>query len=90
MHYPSLYSPTLITENPIFKIVEEPVKDTKKNIACCYNEKKEIHMVERAIPTPRNGEVLLRVRSVFARFPRIRQFRPLRNGGIQFFEEIIA
>ncbi|KIY49955.1 GroES-like protein [Fistulina hepatica ATCC 64428] len=61
---PEIYNPRKVLDSPEFKIFapgEQPAKDA--NIACFYNDKKEIHLVQKPKPKPGPGQVLLHVRA---------------------------
>ncbi|KAJ9092708.1 hypothetical protein QFC19_008633 [Naganishia cerealis] len=64
------YDPRKILDHPEFKVltsaeVEGYVSagDKEVNLACCYNEKKEVHLVRKPTLGPGRGEVLLHVRA---------------------------
>lgn len=64
------YDPSKILNHPDFKVltqeeIDEYVKkgDKKTNLACCYNEKKEVHLVRKPTLKPGKGEVLIHVRA---------------------------
>jgi len=64
--YESRYDPTLVLKHPEFKILpqdDSSLKDEKKNIACTYNEKHEVNMVNKPMPSVGKGECLVHVRA---------------------------
>jgi L-iditol 2-dehydrogenase len=64
--YESRYDPKIILNHPEFKILN-PANDSKvlddkeKNIACTYNEKHEVSMVNKPRPTAGKGECVVHV-----------------------------
>ncbi|CED84470.1 l-arabinitol 4-dehydrogenase [Phaffia rhodozyma] len=61
-----LYDPTKILQHPEFKIYEDVAdvpQDGKTNLACCYNQHKQIRMVRKPHPTPGPGQVVVHVRA---------------------------
>ncbi|KAI9609064.1 hypothetical protein KEM48_003071 [Puccinia striiformis f. sp. tritici PST-130] len=71
----ALYDPRIVLDSEEFEILKEPAKvqqysKSNKNIACCYNEKKQasfsslfILMVNKPMPKLHPGQVLLHVRA---------------------------
>ncbi|KAI7953433.1 hypothetical protein MJO28_005980 [Puccinia striiformis f. sp. tritici] len=64
----ALYDPRIVLDSEEFEILKEPAKvqqysKSNKNIACCYNEKKQILMVNKSMPKLHPGQVLLHVRA---------------------------
>lgn len=64
------YDPSKILNHPDFKVltqqeIDEYVKkgDKETNLACCYNAKKEVHLVRKPTLRPGKGEVLIHVRA---------------------------
>jgi L-iditol 2-dehydrogenase len=64
------YDPSKILNHPEFKVltqseIDEYVKkgDKETNLACCYNAKKEVHLVRKPTLRPGKGEVLIHVRA---------------------------
>ncbi|KAA1072506.1 hypothetical protein PGT21_002292 [Puccinia graminis f. sp. tritici] len=65
---PALYDPKIVLESSEFKVLDDPVELSKcsaanENIACCYNDKKQIHMVKKPMPKLHPGQVLLHIRA---------------------------
>jgi L-iditol 2-dehydrogenase len=64
--YESRYDPTVILNHPEFKILkpdDKALEDKEKNIACTYNEKHEVSMVNKPRPTAGKGECVVHVRA---------------------------
>jgi len=62
---PELYDPNLVLQSPSFRILgegERP-KDKGVNIACFTNPNHDLHIVEKPIPKPGKGQVLLHIRA---------------------------
>ncbi|KAA1074931.1 hypothetical protein PGT21_024882 [Puccinia graminis f. sp. tritici] len=64
----ALYDPRIVLDSEEFEILNEPAQvqrysESNKNIACCYNEKKQILMVKKPMPKLHPGQVLLRIRA---------------------------
>ncbi|KAI8455689.1 chaperonin 10-like protein [Phakopsora pachyrhizi] len=63
----SIYDPRLVVESDEFKILidQDEIEGLQKtsNLACFYNDKKQIHMVKRPMPKLNPGQVLLHVRA---------------------------
>ncbi|EGG10083.1 uncharacterized protein MELLADRAFT_74240 [Melampsora larici-populina 98AG31] len=62
----NLYHPDHVLKHPDFKILKaDEVKHVSPstNIACFYNDKKQIHMVQKPMPEVHPGQVLLHVRA---------------------------
>ncbi|KAG0146722.1 hypothetical protein CROQUDRAFT_44002 [Cronartium quercuum f. sp. fusiforme G11] len=62
----NLYHPDHVLKHPDFKILKpDEVKHVcpSTNIACFYNDKKQIHMVQKPHPEVHPGQVLLHVRA---------------------------
>jgi len=62
----SLYDPSIVLDSPEFKILKssEEIKLHKDcNLACFYNDKKQLHMVKKPLPKVHPGQVLLHVRA---------------------------
>lgn len=61
---PEIYNPRQVLDHTEFKILapsEKPSSDT--NIAAFYNPQHEIHLVQKPLPKPGPGQVLLHVRA---------------------------
>ncbi|KAL7416975.1 putative L-arabinitol 4-dehydrogenase [Mrakia frigida] len=62
----TLYNPRIVLDDPVFKVFKEgetiPL-DEEINLACFYNEKKEIHLVQKPVPQAGPGQVVVRVRA---------------------------
>lgn len=54
---PSKVKWTLLKED------DPAISDKKRNIFCAYNPTGEMHMLEKEVPVPKAGEVLLHVRA---------------------------
>ncbi|KAJ7577058.1 chaperonin 10-like protein [Mycena floridula] len=63
--HPEIYNPRKILDHPEFKILDpgEKPADNQANIAAFYNPQNEIHLVQKPIPKPGPGQVLLHVRA---------------------------
>ncbi|KAH9456740.1 hypothetical protein MJO28_006806 [Puccinia striiformis f. sp. tritici] len=64
----ALYDPQIVLDSSDFKVLEDPAEIAKcseanENIACCYNDKKQIHMVKKPMPKAHPGQVLLHIRA---------------------------
>lgn len=60
----SLYDPTKTLQDPSFRILKDDEKpDSTQNVACFYNEKHEVHIVQKPKPKPAPGQVLLHVKA---------------------------
>lgn len=62
--YTQLYDPLLTIQHPEFRVLPNDIpviKDVQQNLACFYNDKKEIHLVEKPFPLAREGEVIVHV-----------------------------
>ncbi|KAI9619449.1 hypothetical protein H4Q26_014211 [Puccinia striiformis f. sp. tritici PST-130] len=65
---PALYDPRNVLDSAEFEILTDAKKvkaysDENKNIACCYNDKQQILMVNKPIPKAHPGQVLLHIRA---------------------------
>lgn len=65
---PKLYDPKIVLNSSEFQILHNDDEIAKcselgQNIACCYNDKKQILMVRKPMPKVHPGQVLLRIRS---------------------------
>ncbi|PLW13205.1 hypothetical protein PCANC_15212 [Puccinia coronata f. sp. avenae] len=66
--HPALFDPKIILESSEFKVLTDPEEiaqcsESDQNIACCYNDKKQIHMVKKPMPKAHPGQVLLHIRA---------------------------
>ncbi|POW21500.1 hypothetical protein PSHT_02402, partial [Puccinia striiformis] len=64
----ALYDPKAVLDSDEFEILDDPAKvqeysASKKNIACCYNDKQQILMVKKPMPQVHPGQVLLHIRA---------------------------
>lgn len=67
-NYLAAYHPDLILKDPAFKVFNEAVAyDKEQNLSIAYNAKKEIHLVQRPRPVPREGEVVVHIRATYVR-----------------------
>ncbi|KAF9520538.1 hypothetical protein BS47DRAFT_1370372 [Hydnum rufescens UP504] len=62
---PELYDPKLVLESPAFHILAEGEHPNDKtvNIACFTNPNHDLHLVEKPMPKPGRGQVLLHIRA---------------------------
>jgi len=65
---PALFNPKLVLDSSEFKVLVDPEEiaecsESDKNIACCYNDKNQIHMVKKPMPKVYPGQVLLHIRA---------------------------
>ncbi|PLW36419.1 hypothetical protein PCANC_15209 [Puccinia coronata f. sp. avenae] len=65
---PALFDPKIILDSSDFKVLTDPEEiaecsESNQNIACCYNDKKQIHMVKKPMPKAHPGQVLLHIRA---------------------------
>lgn len=64
--YESAYDPQAVLNSKEFKLLksDDPVlQDKKANIACAYNPAHEVNMIRKPMPTAREGEVVVHVKS---------------------------
>ncbi|KAI9610782.1 hypothetical protein KEM48_004758 [Puccinia striiformis f. sp. tritici PST-130] len=64
----ALYDPMEVLNSAEFEILDDHAKvqeysAAKKNIACCYNDKQQILMVNKPMPKVHPGQVLLHIRA---------------------------
>lgn len=65
--YPTAYDPARVLQHHEFKILEDgttPQRDTSKNIGAAYAPGAKLHLIEKPVPQPREGEVVVHVRAV--------------------------
>jgi L-iditol 2-dehydrogenase len=63
-NYPDLYDPEIVTKSAEFRVISPNETVTKEvNIGCAYNPAHEIHLVQLPIPNPREGEVVVHIKS---------------------------
>lgn len=62
---PTLYDPKKVLCHPEFRVLSDTEKPSgpDANIAAFYNDKKEIHLVEKPRPKPAAGQVLVHVKA---------------------------
>ncbi|GAA6010893.1 hypothetical protein JCM10207_003978 [Rhodosporidiobolus poonsookiae] len=61
-NYPADFDPAIVLKSPDFKIVEKgvvPQRDPLKNLATAYAPGANLHLIEKPVPKPREGEVVL-------------------------------
>lgn len=64
--YETTYDPKKILAHPEFQVLknDDPaLKDKSKNLSCAYNEKHEVHMINKPIPKAGKGECVVHVRA---------------------------
>lgn len=62
--YEREFDPVAVLKHPEFKVLEGPVKrDPKQNIACAYAPQKQLHLIQKPVPTAGPGQVVVHVRS---------------------------
>ncbi|BGP26814.1 hypothetical protein JCM10295v2_005775 [Rhodotorula toruloides] len=64
--YPTAYDPARVLQHPEFKILEDgtvPRRNTSKNLAAAYAPQAKLHLIEKPVPKPREGEVVVHVRA---------------------------
>ncbi|GEM12438.1 hypothetical protein Rt10032_c21g6455 [Rhodotorula toruloides] len=57
---------TCVLRHPEFKILEDgtvPQRNTSKNLAAAYAPQAKLHLIEKPVPKPREGEVVVHVRA---------------------------
>ncbi|WAR55232.1 hypothetical protein PtB15_4B852 [Puccinia triticina] len=64
----ALFDPKIVLESSEFNVLGDPAEiaeasASNQNIACCYNDKKQIQMVKKPMPKVHPGQVLVRVRA---------------------------
>lgn len=65
-HYESAYDPARVLKSKEFRVLaadDAALSDKKANIACAYNPAHEVHMINKPVPTPREGEVIVHVKA---------------------------
>ncbi|KAL8293151.1 hypothetical protein RQP46_000845 [Phenoliferia psychrophenolica] len=64
MNYPTQFDPKLVLNDPIFKIIEGvPERDPSVNLACAYNQHKQIHLIQKPRPQAGPGQVVVHIRA---------------------------
>lgn len=64
--YESAYDPARVLASSEFKVLaadDKALKDKNANLACAYNPAREVHMISKPNPEPREGEVIVHVRA---------------------------
>jgi L-iditol 2-dehydrogenase len=62
--FPAVYNPRKILDHPEFRVLNPGEKTpSTANIAAFYNPAHEIHLVEKPVPKPGPGQVLVHVRA---------------------------
>lgn len=64
--YETRYDPKKVLTHPDFRVLDandQALNDPKANIACAYNEKHEVHLIHKPMPTAGEGEVIVHVRA---------------------------
>lgn len=63
--YPAQYDPVPILQSPDFKVIPNsagvPTRDIRQNLACFYNQHKELHLVTKPMPKAGEGQVVVHV-----------------------------
>lgn len=65
-HFEAAYDPVRVLQSKEFRVLaadDAALADKKANIACAYNPAHEVHMINKPVPKPREGEVIVHVRS---------------------------
>lgn len=64
-NYLATYHPDLILKDPAFKVFSEATVpyDKEQNLSIAYNAHKQIQLVQRPRPVPREGEVVVHIRA---------------------------
>lgn len=64
--YETAYDPARVLKSAEFRVLQPSdaaLADRKANIACAYNPAHEVHMINKPVPVPREGEVVVHVKS---------------------------
>lgn len=62
--YQTRYDPTRIQDHPDFRVLGDSETPSKEaNISCAYNQHQQIHLIQKPMPEPEPGELLLHVRA---------------------------
>ena len=64
--YESYYDPRKVLMSPEFKILSDgapELSDPEKNLACAYNHKKEVHMIQKPLPRAGPNECIVHVKN---------------------------
>lgn len=63
-HYEAYYDPEKVYKSPEFHVLKEGEQpDKKANIACAYNPKHEVHLIQKPTPKPGPGECIVHVKA---------------------------
>lgn len=64
--YEVRYDPKKVLDHAEFRLLQEDAADLldeKKNIACAYNEKHEVNMINKPVPRAGKGECVVHVKA---------------------------
>jgi L-iditol 2-dehydrogenase len=62
--YPAAYDPVAVLQHPDYKIIEGvPSRDVEQNLAIAYAPGAKLHLIQKPVPTAREGEVVIHVRA---------------------------
>lgn len=74
--YSAQYAPHHISDHTDFKVYPEDASlpyNAKQNLSCAYNEKQELHLVQRPMPQAlQSGQVVVHIRATFVHRIRVR------------------
>lgn len=65
-HFETAYDPARVLKSKEFRVLgagDAALGDKKANIACAYNPAHEVHLINKPVPKPREGEVIVHVKS---------------------------
>ena len=65
-HFEAAYDPARVLKSKEFRVLnadDAALADKEANIACAYNPAHEVHIINKPVPTPREGEVIVHVKS---------------------------
>lgn len=93
--YIAAYDPRAVLDSPDFRILpkgEVPRRDPSKNLAVAYAPEAQLHLVEKSVPKPREGEVVLHVRAtgICGRCVSRNSFCPCRHSLRSFRSTVIV
>ena len=64
--YEEHYDPRKVLMHPEFKILEAgapELSDETKNLACAYNQHKQVHMINKPVPKAGKNECIVHVKN---------------------------
>lgn len=63
MNYEEQFDPSIVLKSSQFKILDgiKPERNIQTNLACFYNQHKQIHLVEKPMPVAGPGQVVVHV-----------------------------